>query len=133
MRRVTQLLFVCLLPLGAQSHKVDSAVRYHRLIAVVPIVGNGSHANPFRPQYAPAAATRARRTGIIAYSHVLSDDKKTALVEFVALQPSAFQAILADKSVKSFRRGQAKKEDVDKELKKYKRDFDINRFGVVLP
>ena len=99
------------------------------------MVGTGTHADPLRPQYAPVLTGRPAKTGIIAYSHVFSDDKKLALVEFVALNPAAFQAILADKrpQVKTFRRGSTKKDDIDKEFKKYRKDFDINRFGMVLP
>jgi hypothetical protein len=121
--------------LPAQQHRVDPSRRYHRLIAVVPVVGTGTHADPFRPQYAPTLVGRPSKNGIIAYSHVFSDDKKFALVEFVALHPTAFQTILADKSpqIRTFQRGVAKKADIDKELKKYKKDFDINHFGTVAP
>jgi hypothetical protein len=139
---IVRLLFCAFLALfsfraatAQHPHRVDGAVRYHRLIAVVPLVGTGTHADPIRPQYAPTAMGRANRTGIIAYSHVLSDDKKLALVEFVSLRPIAFAPILADKNpkIKTFNRGQAKKDDIDKELKKYKKDFDLNKFGVMMP
>jgi hypothetical protein len=38
-----------------------------------------------------------------------------------------------DKSVKVFEKGKDKKEDIDKELKKFKEDFDIEKFGAVRP
>jgi hypothetical protein len=63
----------------------------------------------------------------------LSDDGKSALVEFVARDMSAFTAILGDKSIKVFVKGKDKKGDIEAELKKYKKDFDLNRFGLVMP
>lgn len=63
----------------------------------------------------------------------MSDDGRFALVEFVARDRSAFQQILADKSLKVFDRKKDKKDDIEKELKKYKHDFDISKFGTVMP
>jgi len=63
----------------------------------------------------------------------LSDDGKSALVEFVAAQGSAFKDILADRAVKTFVKGIAKQVDIEAEFKQQKKDFDFNRFGVRLP
>jgi hypothetical protein len=51
----------------------------------------------------------------------------------VARDREAFAAIFKDKSVKVFEKGKDKKEDIDKELKKFKKDFDIEKFGAVRP
>ena len=129
----------------AAQPKVDSQHLYERIWVVVPMVGKGTLADPKRPMYAPtplalnlplgqvAAQQIAARTGIIGYSQQVSDDGKFALVEFVARDRSAFKDILADTTVKSFSKGRDKKEDVEAEFKKYKKDFDFNRFGVRLP
>ncbi len=66
--------------------------------------------------------------------YVPSDDGLFALVEFVAADASAFRGILADSGtlagVKAFVKGKDKKEDVEAEFKKYKKDFKIENFGV---
>jgi hypothetical protein len=54
-------------------------------------------------------------------------------VEFVARDRSAFAAILADRSIKTFIRGEAKRSDIEAELKRYKAAFDFEKFGLVMP
>src|SRR5258706_10898276 len=121
------LLFVSLAPC---QHRVDSKNSYNRIIAVVPLVGAGTPKDPRRPQYAPWPLSKARtRTDILSYSHTISDDGRFALVEFVAQDRKAFQALFDDKTVKVFEKGKDKKDDIDKELKKFKKDFDLDKFG----
>ena len=135
MSNKTLLLFLVLASVVSAQRPVDSRNNYARIITVVPMVGSGTYADPRRPQYAPPALSATRtRNGIIGYSYQLSDDGQFALVQFVALDRSAFQAILTDKQVKSFEKGKSKKEDLEKELKKYKKDFDLAKFPeVVVP
>ncbi|MGI8745365.1 MAG: hypothetical protein ACR2NN_22880 [Bryobacteraceae bacterium] len=101
-------------------------------------------ADPRRPLYAPLTSVISAvplagaihppaRTGILGYSYQISDDGKSALVEFVAAQGSAFKDILADRAVKTFVKGIAKQVDIEAEFKQQKKDFDFNRFGVRLP
>jgi hypothetical protein len=118
-------------PIQAQQ-RVDPRSMYERCMAVVPLVGKGTLDDPKRPLYAPlpSALKPGVRTGILGYTHVLSDDGKSALTEFVARDRSAFNAILSDKSIKAFLKGKDKKGDAEAEFKKYKKDFDINKFGV---
>jgi hypothetical protein len=128
----------CLLFAGlgwGQHRKVDPRNTYQRIVAVVPMVGSGTAADPKRPMYAPAAASSptASRSGIMAYSFQVSDDGQYALTEFVARERSAFAAILGDPGVKAFTKGKDKKDDIEKELKKYKKDFDLEKFGLVVP
>jgi len=87
---------------------------------------------PLPSAFSSAAASRTR-TGILAFTFVLSDDGQHALVEFVARDRAAFQQILADSSVKSFVKGKDKRADVETEFKKYKKDFDFRSFGVRMP
>jgi hypothetical protein len=48
----------------------------------------------------------------------------------VAARKSAFASILTTNApnVKSFERGKSNKDDVEKEFKKFKKDFDLDRF-----
>jgi hypothetical protein len=127
-------VLICAAALSAQR-RVDPKFTYTRVICVVPIVGSGTSADPKRPQYAPLPRTAPNQPlpGIIAYMQQISDDGKYALVEYVAKDQSALQTILNDKSIKVFIKGKDKKGDIETELKKYKKDFDLNQFGLVMP
>jgi hypothetical protein len=80
-----------------------------------------------------AASPTGERSAIIAYSQQISDDGRFALVEYVARDRSAFATILADKSITVFVKGTSKKDDIERELRKYKKDFDLEKFGLPLP
>ncbi len=69
---------------------------YEGLLGAVAIVGKGTFDDPRRPMYAPAPSTMqpTSRAGIIGFSFIESDDKKSALVEFVAVNKAAFQPML---------------------------------------
>jgi hypothetical protein len=52
----------------------------------------------------------------------------------VAAERAALAPILADKSITViFEKSKAKKDDVGNALKKYKKDFDLDTFGVRVP
>jgi hypothetical protein len=130
---VALALCVCAGSLHAQ-HRVDPHNTYSRIIAVVPMVGKGTPSDPVRPQYAPwPPSPNPSRTTIMSSSHQMSDDGRFALVEFVAQDRSAFQAIFTDKTVLVFEKGKDKKDDIEKALKKFKKDFDLSTFGMVHP
>jgi hypothetical protein len=118
---------------------VDPRNSYQRLLCVVPIVGSGTMQDPRRPEFAPAPvasiAAQSSRAGILAFTWVASDDGKSALVEFVARDRAAFQPILADKrpNVRVFEKGKAAKADIETEFKNARKNFDLEKFGVVLP
>jgi hypothetical protein len=122
-------LFASLL---SAQHIVDSHNTYSRIIAVVPMVGAGTPKDPRRPQYAPWPLSKARgRTDILSYSHVVSDDGRFAVVEFVALDRKAFQALFDDKTIKVFEKGKDTKDDINRALKLFKKDFDLTTFSKV--
>ena len=139
----TALYLTCVWMAGAAApaafaqHKVDARHLYERMMTRVPMVGKGTFADPKRPMYAPlpSAINPASKTGIIGFTYQVSDDGKYALAEFVARDRAAFRQILADTSpeVKSFVRGVHKREDIEAEFKKYKKDFDFSQFGVRMP
>ena len=111
---------------------------YPRIYCVLPLVGAGTPGDPIRPKHAPmptATPDPAPHTGALAYAMVLSDDGKTALVEFASVDRSAFQEILADTdpAVKVFVKGIDRPEDILAEFRKYKKDFSFRYFGVRLP
>lgn len=116
------------------QHKVEPRNMHRRLICQVPIIGSGTLADPKRPLFAPSPSQldAKTRTGIIAYQFVTSDDGKTALAEFVGMNDSAFQQILASQNVKAFLKGKDKPEDIESEFKKYKKDFKIDQLGVAV-
>jgi hypothetical protein len=132
---VLLLSFVCI-QLRAQP-RVDARNTYERVMAVVPVmVGAGTADDPKRPMYATPAQVQtamATRQGILAFTHVMSDDGTLALVEFVARDRSAFQAILADPTVKSFLKGRDKREDMEAEFLLHKANFNFAMFGVRMP
>ena len=111
------------------SRRVNPRNAYVRVVAVVPLIGTGTDADPIRPDYAPGPRPRGSKSskpdlsGIIAFNSVMSDDKKHAIVEFVARDRSAFTQLMADKrpDVKVFDKGKAKRADIEAEFKK-----DIN-------
>lgn len=125
-------LFLSIPPLFAQ-HKVDARNIHERLICVVPMVGRGTPDDPRRPMFAPAPGQKPSYDGLLAFSYDISDDGKSALVEFVFRDRAGMASILSEKSKRSditvFEKGKNSREEIEKEFKKYKRDFDIDRFG----
>ncbi len=139
---VTCVLMAVATPKLLAQHKVDARQMYERLLCVVPMVGKGTLDDPKRPMYAPVPSrlVPGSRSGIVAFSHVLSDDGKYALVEFVARDRSAFGPVLADialgktdSNVKAFERGKTKQADIEAEFKKHKKDFSFEQLMVRVP
>jgi hypothetical protein len=122
--------FLCS-PMMAQ--RVDPVNMYHRVFCVVPLTGSGTTGDPVRPKYAPAQITPGSRKGIVAYTHVLSDDGKLALVEFVAYDPTVFQALLTDNTITVFIKGEHKRQEIEAAFQAYKKDFDYDSFVVRVP
>ncbi|MGH9428437.1 MAG: hypothetical protein ACRD2L_19295, partial [Terriglobia bacterium] len=123
------------------QQRADGRLGYERLVAVVPMVGAGTFEDPRRPAYVPAARDLGKKpqpTDILAFTYQVSDDGQFALVEFVAGHPLAFKAILSESKkdaaiVKAFEVGKAKRSDIEKELRKHKKDLDLDQLGSSLP
>ena len=114
---------------------VSPTQTYHRVLAIVPLAGSGTHDDPIRPMFAPApSAVPPSRSGIIAYQHQITDDGKMAIVEFVAPTRAAFAELFAsqDPRVKYFEVGQHPQADIEAAFKQVKASFDFNNF-VPLP
>ena len=73
---------------------------YHRVLAVVPLVGAGTDDDPKRPLLVPTPAEAAadhvdgERPDLLGYTMQVSDDGQFALVEFVLPDPLAFNNLL---------------------------------------
>jgi hypothetical protein len=70
---------------------------------------------------------------IIAFSFVLSDDGQSAIVEFVAKSRSAFTPIFNDSSIQTFEKGTVSKATIEAALQKYRKNFSLDQFGMVMP
>ena len=110
---------------------MDPYNSYHRLYAIVPIVGTGSSADPSRPLYAPTVDEINAKSGILAFTSELGDDGKHALIEIVARNRSAFTKILADPSVAAFEKGSAGSGQIESAFSKYKASFHLSQFEEV--
>ena len=97
--------------LAPAQNEVDSRNLHERILAVVPLTGTGTYADPRRPIFAPRAGVEARDgSGIIEYRWTPSDDGRYAVVEFVALNRKALQPILSDpRTLKAFERDRRKR------------------------
>jgi hypothetical protein len=98
------------------------------VIAVVPMNGTGKGADAKRPLHAPERLSADR---IIAFSCEMSDNGQLAICEFVARDRKALVPILSDSrlSGRVFEKGKSRRDDIERELKKHKKDFNIARFG----
>jgi hypothetical protein len=117
---------------GGGVYAAPATARYHRMICLVHLTGSGQKGDERKPEYVPPEVSQDR-SGIISWSMQISDDGKMAIVHYVAVDPKAFDAIRADKrgEVRVFEIGKHKKEDIEKELKKFKKDFTLDSLQVV--
>lgn len=136
--------------------RVDPRNMYERVIAIVPMVGQGTDTDPRRPMYAPVPSTTATSTtstteapsapapatpatplagstGILGYTMVESDDGNFAIVEFVARDRSIFSNILADATIQAFLKGRDTRPTAEAAFQKLKPGFSIANFFVRLP
>jgi len=128
-------LAFCLIPPLLAQPRVDARNTHERLICVVPMIGAGTPEDPRRPLYAPLPGKTPRGSGIIGYAFQASDDGRFALVEFVARDRAALKPILEDRraEVKVFEKGTHSRTAIETELRKFQKNFDLDRFGVRMP
>jgi len=115
--------------------RVDPLNMYERVIAIVPMVGNGTAAEPYRPAYAPLAADldATGLKGVMGFAAVVSDDRNFALIELVARDRAVFAKILADTAIQTFLKGRDKRSDAEAAFLNLKKNFSIGHFGVIVP
>jgi hypothetical protein len=126
------LTIASFLPAWSQQ-RVDAGNSYHRVLAIVPVIGQGSGTDPKRPMFIPAVHSPTDRAGIIAFQFQLSDDGTQALVEFVAADRGAINGILHsnDPRVKAFEVGKSTRQEIETEFKKHKKNFSFDNFHPV--
>ena len=112
-------------------HRVDPGQMYHRVYAIVPMIGAGTKDDPKRPMFMPAPSqvpASAVHTGVIGFQMWLSDDGTIALVEFVGATPPDLQPILSStaQNVTLFERGKTTQADIEAAFQQYKKGF---KFG----
>jgi hypothetical protein len=129
-------LAVAVLCFAAALHaqqRVDPRYSLHRVIAVVPLVGSGTPADPKRGKYVPTPqAAAAPGTGIIAFAVELTDDGTRAIVELVAVERATIAPILADHSIQVFEKGVTTNAAIESAVRPSRKDFSLQNFGVVL-
>jgi len=133
MLRAVALLLLSLSALVALS-RVSPVMMYHRVWAVVPMIGTGKPDDPRRPMFVPTPAEQTAkfkkgdRSGIIGYSMQISDDGNFALVEFIGTVPAELKFIVNSTApgVTAFERGTATKEQIQAEFQKYKAGFTLS-------
>jgi hypothetical protein len=113
------------------QRSVDPTSRYHRIICLVHLAGSGNQADPVRAEYAPTAVDE-KRQGILAWGVQLTDDRSMAIVQFVAVNRHAFDAIFADArpEIRVFEIGKDSRAAIEAEMRKYKKDFDLSTLEV---
>jgi hypothetical protein len=120
--------------IATTQQRVDPTMTYHRVIAIVPLVGSGTPSDPKRPMFAPtpqdAASAAASHAGIIAYQHQLSDDGKSSIVELVAVDRSAFAALFAstEPGVQYFEIGKSTAAQIEAAIQQKKANFSLSNF-----
>jgi hypothetical protein len=125
------LLVAVLVCTSIAQRRVDPRNTYNRIICIVPLVGKGVASDPVRPQYAPWPPSQDPN-GIISYYFVPTDNGKSAVVEFVARNRTAFQSIFNDKSVKFFEKGRSAKGEIEAVIKQQSKNFNLDTFGMVM-
>ena len=118
---------VCLLASGALAQdRVDARLVGERVFLVVPVTGSGTLDDPKRPVIVPKAGEDSPFDG---YTWVASDDGQLAIVMLVTKDPQALRDALSDLRVRrAFQKGKHKRNDIEQELKKVRKDFDLDRF-----
>jgi len=122
------VVFTCALP----AQQVAAENRYERIYVQVPMVGKGSADDPRRPLFAPTRKEMAA-SGLLSFRYVLSDDKKTAFMELVAVDRKSFAEMFdaAGKraDVKVFEKGKATKAEIEAAVRQVKPAFDMEKFS----
>ncbi|MGD1097746.1 MAG: hypothetical protein ABSB35_37880 [Bryobacteraceae bacterium] len=117
--------------IGIMLNHVDPGSMYHRVFAIVPLVGAGTPTDPKRPMFAPLPSEiKSDHSGILAFQMQFSDDRKMALVEIVAANRAALSNILTATApgLAVFEVGVAAKSDIETAFQTYKKGFTLNNW-----
>ncbi len=105
----------------------------HRVICLVHLVGSGKVGDPKRPEYVPGPGETLSRSGIIAWSSQVTDDGKMVIVHLVAADRKGLATVLADTrpDVRIFEVGVTPRAQIETELRKFKKGFNLDSLQVV--
>lgn len=97
-------------------------------IAIVPLQGKGTAADPIRPMYInkPGPLKRGGKPTIEALSWSYTDNKQLALVRITGTDRTVLRAMQNDSRVKLFQRGRDKKDVVEREIRQHVKDFAVD-------
>ena len=133
MRSIATLVPALLLLIASTSapvfgqYRVDKQNQNERIVAVVPLTGAGTYADPKRPLFVPAAPKDLAKSRLLSFQWKPTDDGKSAIVEFAARSRAPLLEILRDRRViVAFEKGKAKKDDIEKELRKHRKDYALD-------
>jgi hypothetical protein len=137
LRRLTLLSLPALLTFCAFGQdRLPREIQGTHVFAVVPIIGSGTADDPRRPMFVPLLkeiqAVAQRQDGVVPLPVLvqfqLSDDGKTALVEFMSHDRTVLLPILMSTAagVKAFEKGVALMADIEAEFKKNKQSFTLD-------
>ena len=92
------------------------------MLAILPLSGAGTYADPVRPQLPSGARDAASG---ISFQWIPSDDGRWAIVELSARDRASLLPVLQDRrpGVLTFERGQVSRSTVEVELRRYRRNF----------
>jgi len=125
MRYIPAIAVLAGLVFGAFAQPARVGGSGEKSLVIVPMTGTGTWADPRRPALPRDAGA--------SFRYVLSDDGNTAIVELSGGAPPQREKIEAELSkdarVKVFRPSKDKKNDVENEIRKIKKDFDLDSFG----
>lgn len=100
----------------------------------VPDAPAGVEASPGAAKLPGTSTPMTSRPGILAWSMLPTDDKTMAIIQVVAADRAALAPFLNDKrpEIRIFEIGRDSKEKIEAELRKYKSDFDLTSFQVMV-
>ncbi|MFN0104739.1 MAG: hypothetical protein ACKV2U_21955 [Bryobacteraceae bacterium] len=125
MGNYSRLLLLCAAAFVVSAQPARIGGSGERILVAVPMVGAGTWADPRRP-------AMLREAGV-AFRFELSDDGATAIAEVSPRGPLELKnlesQLKTDARAKVFRPSKDKQTDVQDEIRKVKKDFDIELFG----
>jgi hypothetical protein len=113
--------------------------------AIASSAGDRQQPEPLAPKAIASSALSGQQTpttlnsmssrpGILGWRMVKTDDGTMAIIQLVAADHHAFDSLLSDKrsEIRVFEIGRDKPETIQTELQKYRKDFDLATFRVVV-
>jgi hypothetical protein len=134
---VPRLTFVILTLFAFTSGSVSWAQQRFNtrvVVAVVPLIGKGTAADPRRPMFAPAPSERDQDDAL-DFECTLTDDGKSAIVVFYSSRSTEAGwkkldqiAKSTEYGVRAFERHKHGRDEIEAEFKTHKKNFDLTAF-----